>query len=331
MGSSTNLDTTPDDGETDQVTEWTTPDDFRVRFDAADLGVRFTAVLLDAFILIMALLVPYIALRSTGALAVPIVIVAFLVGSFLIWNGYWIWFEWRWRGQTPGKYLTGVRVIRAGGGSLKLSSIVARNLVREAEFWMPLRLSIALMSGAFESGHLFLWTFGFLLIPFFSSTNRRLGDFLAGTVVVKTIRNVTLREDLIDASPSDRSEQAFVFTRDMLDVYGVVQLNALKDVLDQHLFASEDTDNRADREQILLDIKRRMVQKIDYPQPVPDDKAVPFLKAFYRSMRSYLEGQLASGRSTRDDIKQDTDGRRRSQHVDQLAEQYRLPDTEESS
>ena len=50
---------------------------------------------------------------------------------FAVSIGYGIAMEWRWRGQTIGKRLLGLRVIDAHGMRLHLPQIALRNLLRE--------------------------------------------------------------------------------------------------------------------------------------------------------------------------------------------------------
>jgi len=88
---------------------------------------------------------------------------------FMVYFGYFIVFEWRWAGRTPGKRLLGIRVVRDGGFPLDFTSAVIRNLVR-----------------ILEAG------FGFYAVSALSTLlsplNRRLGDMAAGTIVVRDSR-----------------------------------------------------------------------------------------------------------------------------------------------
>src|SRR5260370_3675981 len=74
-------------------------------------------------------------------------------------------FETLWNGQTPGKRLLGIRVVRDGGYPIDLGSSVLRNLIRIPE--LALGYSLSAIS---------------VLV---SSQNKRLGDLAAGTIVVR--------------------------------------------------------------------------------------------------------------------------------------------------
>jgi len=85
---------------------------------------------------------------------------------FVISIGYGIVLEWRWRGQTLGKRVLGLRVVDAQGLRLQLSQVILRNLLRLVDM-LPLAYLVAGVSS-------------------FSSRNcQRLGDLAAGTIVAR--------------------------------------------------------------------------------------------------------------------------------------------------
>jgi hypothetical protein len=86
--------------------------------------------------------------------------------AFMLFFGYFIIFEWRWGGRTPGKRLLGIRVVRDGGFPLDFTSAVVRNVVRIVETALGFYLVSAIVT---------------LLSP----ENKRLGDMAAGTLVVR--------------------------------------------------------------------------------------------------------------------------------------------------
>jgi uncharacterized RDD family membrane protein YckC len=146
-----------------------------IRYELAGLGSRFLAVLIDLMaqtaIAIVAILV--LSLTSTGASTVTpsrgvmawgiaIVVIFF----FLLFFGWFIIFEAWWSGRTPGKRALGLRVVRDGGFPLDLGSAVIRNLVRIVEVGL---------------GFYALSAVSALL----SKENKRLGDYAAGTIVVR--------------------------------------------------------------------------------------------------------------------------------------------------
>ena len=156
-----------------------TPESIAFYYELAGLGSRFLAIVIDLIIqvvtfLAVALLFGLIADRAPGigkglhlnsSQMESIVIAFFIVLAFLLFDGYFILFEAFWNGQTPGKRLMGIRVVRDGGYPIDLGTAVLRNLIRVAEaafFYVPAAISALI-----------------------SSQNKRLGDFAAGTIVVR--------------------------------------------------------------------------------------------------------------------------------------------------
>lgn len=90
------------------------------------------------------------------------------IAVFVINWGYYVYFETVWNGQTPGKRYVRLRTIKEGGLPIDVSCAAVRNLVRVVDL-LPLTPPY-LVGGLFA---------------LFSSKNKRLGDFAAGTLVVK--------------------------------------------------------------------------------------------------------------------------------------------------
>ncbi len=88
-----------------------------------------------------------------------------IIALFCVFWGYFTFFEIFWKGQSPGKKLLKIRVIKNNGRSITFYESLARNLVRLVDS-MPTAYGIG------------------LLAMFIDSKNRRLGDLVAGTLVV---------------------------------------------------------------------------------------------------------------------------------------------------
>lgn len=152
-----------------------TPENLELRLPLAGFGPRFLALLVDTLIqaaagVVLVALVGALAMTFAGAAQEDAVgmllLVVILLGMFLVTTGYFILFEVLWNGQTPGKRLAGIRVVRRGGLPLTLRDVLLRNLVRLVDY-MP--------SYCFAG-----------LICFFASKNQqRLGDLVADTVVIR--------------------------------------------------------------------------------------------------------------------------------------------------
>jgi len=155
-----------------------TPENVTFGYEVADIGIRFIALLLDTIIQAAALaVVTLVILLLAGLVAVrdmtgPVLAVWVLLVFIVFW-GYFILFELLWNGQTPGKRATRIRVVRTDGNPAGPFEIVVRELVRIVDF---------LPSG---------YALG-VVVMFLNRRARRLGDFAAGTLVVKERRDVAL-------------------------------------------------------------------------------------------------------------------------------------------
>ena len=100
--------------------------------------------------------------RGTGMVLLGLWVLA----AFVITSGYFMVFEIVWNGQTPGKRLVGLRVIRESGYPIRPVDSVIRNLVRIVD-WLPIGYSVG------------------VLVMLLNGRARRLGDFAGGTLVVR--------------------------------------------------------------------------------------------------------------------------------------------------
>ena len=128
---------------------------------------RFLAWLIDALVT-MALLIAALMLLAKFLIAGPgLMLAAQFLATFLIWFGYGIALESWWRGRTIGKKFLRLRVMDEQGLRLTFSQVVIRNLLRFADM-LP---AFYLVGG---------------LTCLFSRRAQRIGDLVAGTVVVRT-------------------------------------------------------------------------------------------------------------------------------------------------
>ena len=283
--------------------DFPTPEGAPVRIRLADRAVRFAALLVDMVIIVVTPAAVGLVLLLTVApvfgRSVALVFVVLL--TFLLRTPYFIAFELRWQGQTPGKRLLGIRVVDRQGGVLSGAAVVARNLIREVEVFLPLGLLISVAQAGIEDADvpLFYSTLAWLavltLMPMFNRDRLRVGDMLAGTWVVST-RQVSLRRDLAD--PEARSEEAaarHAFTKEQLDAYGIAELQLLESLL-------RGADSRAAR-LTRKDVCERIRRKIGWsgaadkgqPGPWSDEKTQAFLWDYYVALRTRLEQRALLG------------------------------------
>jgi hypothetical protein len=125
----------------------------------------------------------------------------------------------------------------------------------------------------------------FGLLPLFNRDRLRVGDLVAGTVVVRT-PDAVLLEDLADAP----AREALTFTDAQLDVYGVYELQVLEDVLRGR--------GRAGHADAVQTVAAKVRGKIGWSGPPVADE--PFLDAFYAALRGRLERRLLFGKRRAD-------------------------------
>jgi uncharacterized RDD family membrane protein YckC len=149
-----------------------TPERALLSLPIAGIGSRTLAYLIDFGLLLLAWSMATIAFSVFAPLIdvwgqmSSIAKVAALLGLFFTQWGYWTVAEVFWRGQTPGKKLMGIRVVRHDGSPVGLFESAVRNLVRFIDF-LPVFYPVGLVT---------------MLVD---RQNRRLGDLAAGTVLVR--------------------------------------------------------------------------------------------------------------------------------------------------
>ena len=163
-----------------------TPESIEFGYDLAGLAVRFLAAVFDVLLFIAMLIIAY-RLYDRGDISES-VFVTIMLGSTIIYCVYYIFFEALWNGQTPGKRLLGIRVVQETGRPVTFSISMIRNLIRIADFF-PVLYGTAIV---------------FIM---FDKRSRRLGDIVAGTLVVRDRRRVTL-DNLLDSVRQNRVQNA---------------------------------------------------------------------------------------------------------------------------
>jgi len=170
--------------ETEETLIIETPERVPLAFALASIGNRFLAVIIDHFIQYLSLILIAWFFTYISGIAAPTdrsagevlsempkwTIAIMILILFLVFSGYFILFEWLWDGQTPGKRLLKLRVIREDGRPITLWEAMARNLLRVFDaapgFFLP------------------IYSVG-LIVIFLSNRDQRVGDLFAGTVVIR--------------------------------------------------------------------------------------------------------------------------------------------------
>ncbi len=278
-----------------QHLELRTPEHVPIGFVLADLGSRFGALVIDIGIVLLGLIVVVlVAGLFLFASAGDQTLAAFALLVIFLWrNFYFTASEIYGQGRTLGKRLMRLRVVARDGGPLRAEQIFARNLTRDLEIFLPLTLLLApesLVPGApwWVQAATVVWIVVLALLPFGNRQKARLGDLLAGTVVVVEPTGELL-EDLLARNGRRRSDRTaeYSFTREQLDIYGIHELQVLEEVLRR---SPSD-----DQPHLLRTICAKVRNKIDWDRSAQVEPRA-FLEAFYAAQRHRLEQKMLFGK-----------------------------------
>lgn len=264
-----------------------TPEGVDLQLALGGAGERAAAFMIDAAIILatligMSILLGLLGYKSdAGNAGLDAIVVLWLLGFFVLRNGWFTLFEIGGRGATPGKRLMGLRVVARDGKRLTGGAVIVRNAMREIEVFLPLTfLAAGRIQGVYDAAMtLFMlgWTGVFLLFPLFNRDRLRVGDLLAGTWVVHTVR-ASLAADL--AAPREAAERRR-FDDAALRLYGIYELQTLEDVLRRH---------NPDAMALVAGSIRR---KAGMPDDGDDEG---FLHDYYLALCTRLEREVALGR-----------------------------------
>lgn len=262
------------------------PEGVPIGFQIATLGSRFGAQFLDILITYGGAFLFLLLVLWAGGLTWPALAALYALTSFFIRIPYYALSELVWNGRTLGKRIVGIRVISLDGRRLTAHQIVARNLMKEVEVFLPIAtIFSAPNSPGLVNLLLLAWFTGVLLVPFFSRRRQRLGDMLADTIVVETPRAVLLR-DLSTA----QTRRGYEFGAEHLNVYGRYELQVLEEVLRGPV-------NTREAQEKVSAIAQTIRRRIGYEETVPTARERDFLMDFYRSQREFLESRHLFGDS----------------------------------
>jgi uncharacterized RDD family membrane protein YckC len=270
-----------------------TPEGADLVFPLASVGERAIAFAIDYVFIWLIVIVLELILLATAIIATSTLMLAgMILGFFVIREGYFLFFEARMQGSTPGKRFLGLRVVSRDGSRLTMESIVARNVMRDMELFLPVVFSSApeqLLGPApwwlrIPSA---LWVLLLVSMPFLTRERTRAGDLVAGTIVVRAPKAVLAADEAAGKKGGIR------FSKEQLSVYGEHELETLADLL-RKLDTNRATDD--DLRVVANAIARRIRYEGREAQQAPE----PFLRAFYAEQRAELERELVLGRRIAD-------------------------------
>ncbi len=260
-----------------QYCEIVTPDLVRVRYEVAGIGSRIVGLVIDQMILssvvgaiVIVVLVTFFGfvenlvegIFGKGGEDAVTTLAGFIFAStmlfyFTVWALYHVIFETRRNGRTPGKRAAGTQVIKLDGTALSLRTSILRNVFRMID-------SLPLLYIAGGIYHLV------------NKYGQRLGDYAAGTIVVRVAGSSYLdrgpaRGSNADTSARESQEiQAWTSDAGLLDL---ADLEIIHNFLGRH-----DTLTADKREEIADMIAHRLAEKYGYSIEGFKDRAVDFLK-----------------------------------------------------
>lgn len=240
-----------------------TPEQTALEFPLAGIGSRFLAIAADTAIQVIAavLLLIVLALSSSGLALLPRPALQWsfailILAGFAVYAGYFAFFEAIWNGQTPGKRWTQLRVMKEDGRPISAYDAIGRNLLRIVDS-LPVGYGVGVIS------------------VLLTRNNQRLGDLLAGTVVVheKSLDGarpfLEIRKD--EAAPS----------------YNTANLTLDELRLIETFFSRRDSLDPAIRTSMAAQIARRIGEKLQLPAPVLGwPQTERFLEAVFEQYRS---------------------------------------------
>lgn len=146
----------------------TTPEGVELALTLAGVASRFIAAIIDALIEGVILLAVGVLLLASDGLGGgrDVALAVFVVTFFSVFWGYDVAFEVLASGRTPGKRWNGLRVVQRGGQPIGFLASAIRNVLRLVD-WLPSFYLVGIVS---------------ILV---TGANQRLGDLVAGTVVIR--------------------------------------------------------------------------------------------------------------------------------------------------
>lgn len=284
-----------------------TPEGIAIPVTIASRGARMGALVLDFLFIFLALIIIQIVLllvlggmfdEAMNAMdenvsgAAEFIFIIFILIGFLARYGYFLTMELGPRGATFGKRIVGIRVAARNGGRLTPEAVIARNLLRDIELFMPLIFLLIAPSG--ESGNAgiagMVWFLVFMLFPFFNKDALRAGDVIAGTWVVEAPRtklaDALSTQGAAAKGSSELTGARYQFGDEELAIYGEHELQTLERML------------RDAQPDALSAVHETICRKIGWDPGAGDERA--FLEAFYGQLRAKLESDMRFGKRKAD-------------------------------
>jgi uncharacterized RDD family membrane protein YckC len=240
-----------------------TPEQIVLELPLAGIGSRLLAFVFDTLLQLVVFFVVFLVLAVGVTWLAPamrmswlpafVVVPGLILLVFCLYWGYFAVFEIVWKGQTPGKRYAGIRVIQQTGRSINVFEGIARNLLRAVDA-LPMMYGVG------------------LVCMILNKQNRRIGDYVAGTVVVHDRAMEEVRPSW--SAPAEPSAVRAEVTKLAADDLVLIETYL------QRRFELDPAVRTARTERIV-----RLVAAKTGLQPAPDQTSDDFLEAIAREMR----------------------------------------------
>ena len=252
--------------QSDDQLQIDTPEQIALELPLAGIGSRFLGLAIDTLLQIALYVTGTFVLVFVGAFGgavgigryfrwipvswAPAIAILFL---FCVYWGYFAFFEMIWKGQTPGKRLAKIRVIKESGRAINAYEAIARNLLRAIDGF----------PGMYGVG---------IVCMMLNRQNRRLGDYVAGTVVVHDKGSEEVKPEWNTATePAATNPQlALIASEELVLIETYLHRRAEMDLVL--------------RDRIAYQIASRITEKTGL-QPDPNESLDNFLEASARQIR----------------------------------------------
>jgi uncharacterized RDD family membrane protein YckC len=218
-----------------------TPEGVELSLTLAGVGSRFMAAIVDTMIEAAVLVALAVLVFSTDGFGggSDWATAIYIVLAFVVVLGYDVAFEVLASGRTPGKRWNGLRVVLAGGQPIGFLASATRNLLRLID-WLPSLYLVGVVS---------------IVV---SAKNQRVGDVVAGSIVVRERRARVVPPTAAPPTPTATDTAAW-------DVSAITaeELAAVRSFLERRTEIGSDA-----RYELAATIERRLRPKI---AGVPDD------------------------------------------------------------
>lgn len=262
--------------------EFVPPEGVPIHFTIATMGSRIAAQTIDLILTYTFVFILFQVLYRSDLVDWRAASALITLTAFLLRTPYYIFSELIWNGRTLGKRFLKIRVININGRRLTPHQIAARNLMKEVEVFTPVILLLVFEYLPLWGKILTLvWTAVIVIVPLSNRRRQRLGDIIAGTLVVENPTSVLMPDLVVSSGGLNIKSSVFSFLPEQLDIYGRHELQTLEAILrDSHLLQMDD--------QIKL-VAKTIMQKINFQEMLRPGQERLFLTEFYKVQREHLE------------------------------------------